>query len=81
MVNKMTFSIAGYTVRADPTGNGADVLQLTVSSPTIEADGNATIAIQIAGTAGLIKTGAGTLTLALTTNTTNTSLVIIPVLL
>ena len=74
MVNKMTFSIAGYTVRADPTGNGADVLQLTGSSPTIEADGNATIAVQIAGTAGLIKTGAGTLTLALTTNTTNTSL-------
>ena len=73
MVNKITFSIAGYTVRADPTGNGADVLQLTGSSPTIEADGNATIAVQIAAR-GLIKTGAGTLTLALTTNTTNTSL-------
>ena len=74
MVNKITFSIAGYTVRADPTGNGNDVLQLTGSSPTIEADGNATIAVQIAGTAGLIRTSAGTLTLALATNPSNTNL-------
>lgn len=57
--NGMTFNTAGYVIN---TGAGGSLL-LAGTTPTINAAANATVNSAITGTAGLIKTGAGTLTL------------------
>lgn len=55
LANGLTFDTAGYVI----TG---DTLTLAGTTPTITANANAIIASNLAGTAGLVKTGTGTLT-------------------
>jgi autotransporter-associated beta strand protein len=54
----LTFATGGYTIAPD-----TDTLTLTGASPTINAEADAVISAVIAGSDGLVKTGAGTLTL------------------
>ena len=56
-VADMTFNTPGYTI-----AGGGNIL--TLSDSTITANADATISSVVAGTTGLIKTGAGTLTLS-----------------
>ena len=51
----LTFNVAGYTLT-----NGT----VTLSGPTVAASANANISSALAGSAGLVKVGSGTLTLA-----------------
>ena len=58
--NKLTFSTAGYTI-ADGTGGS---LTLSGTTPTIQADADTAISSSLLGSAGLVKSGAGILTLS-----------------
>jgi autotransporter-associated beta strand protein len=63
--NDLTFSTTGYLIQSN-------TLTLNGSTPTITTDPgvSATISSTIAGAAGLVKTGAGTLTLSVANNYT-----------
>ncbi|RST53953.1 autotransporter-associated beta strand repeat-containing protein [Variovorax sp. DXTD-1] len=54
--NRLSFTVHNYVI----TGS---TLTLAGATPTIDGGGNATISSVVAGTAGLIKAGGGTLTL------------------
>ncbi|MBM0105007.1 autotransporter-associated beta strand repeat-containing protein [Steroidobacter sp. S1-65] len=60
-VNALTFDTTGYTI----SGTGGNILTLAGTTPTITVNGSAsttsTISAVVAGSAGLTKTGAGTL--------------------
>lgn len=55
--NDLTFTTTGYNI-------AGGILTLDGTTPTITADANAEIGSQIAGSAGLLKAGAATLTLS-----------------
>jgi autotransporter-associated beta strand protein len=63
-VNSLTFKSTGYTITAS-------TLTLSGSSVTVDANVTATIGSIVAGTAGLVKNGAGTLFLTNTSNQTS----------
>jgi autotransporter-associated beta strand protein len=63
-VNSLTFKSSGYTI----TGS---TLTLSESSVTVDAGVTATISSVLAGTAGLVKNGAGTLVLTNSSNQTS----------
>ena len=70
-VNKITINTAGYIIDGPATGTA--VLNLNGTIPTITNAVNATINATLKGTAGLVKSGAGTLVLGSATNSTNLS--------
>ncbi len=64
--NQITFDVADYSL-------SGGTLTLDGSSPGIVANGNATIGSIISGAAGLVKSGAATLTLTASNNYTGTT--------
>jgi fibronectin-binding autotransporter adhesin len=64
--NDITFSTAGY-------GLSGGRLTLNGTNPTITASADATVGVEIAGTVGLVKAGAGTLTLTQANSYTGTT--------
>jgi autotransporter-associated beta strand protein len=68
--NRLTFTATGYTLRST---NAANLLTLngTTAWITTNAGVTATISSVVAGTAGLVKDGPGTLVLSNTTSTRN----------